>query len=125
MGRKQTSGLRKRGGIWHIEKQVLGQKLFESTGTGNLEKAQLMLARRIEEVRQATVYGVRKQWIFREAATRYLEENMHLATIANCALYLKQLDPYIGHLPLQQVHMGTLQPFINDRRKLGCIGHIR
>ena len=119
MGRKQTSGLRKRGGIWHIEKQVLGQKLFESTGTGNLEKAQLMLARRIEEVRQATVYGVRKQWIFREAATRYLEENMHLATIANCALYLKQLDPYIGHLPLQQVHMGTLQPFINDRRKLG------
>ncbi|WP_235015507.1 tyrosine-type recombinase/integrase [Oceanicoccus sp. KOV_DT_Chl] len=78
-----------------------------------------MLARRIEEVRQATVYGVRKQWIFREAATRYLEENMHLATIANCALYLKQLDPYIGHLPLQQVHMGSLQPFINDRRKLG------
>ena len=74
MGRKQTPGLRKRNGIWHIEKQVLGQKLFESTGTGNLDKAELMLAHRIEEVRQATVYGVRKQWIFQEAATRYLEE---------------------------------------------------
>ena len=119
MGRKQTPGLRKRKGIWHIEKQVLGQKLFESTGTSDLETAELMLARRVEEVRQATVFGIRPKHIFREAATRYLEENMHLASIADSAIMLKQLDPYIGHLPLKQVHMGTLQPFIDDRRKQG------
>ncbi|MGS2723792.1 tyrosine-type recombinase/integrase [Porticoccus sp. GXU_MW_L64] len=119
MGRKQTSGLRKRGGIWHIEKQVLGQKLFGSTGTGDLKAAELILAHRIEEVRQAQIFGARLQRDFREAATRYLEENMHLATIGNCAHHLKQLDPYIGQLKLQQVHMGTLQPFITDRKRLG------
>lgn len=119
MGRKQTSGLRKRGGIWHIEKQVLGQKLFESTGTGNLEKAELMLARRIEEVREAKVFGIRPKRLFREAATRYLEENMHLATIDKCAIHLKQLDPYIGELEVHQVHMGTLQPFITARKQIG------
>lgn len=119
MGRKRTPGLRKRGTVWHIEKQVLGHKLCESTGTGNLEKAELMLARRIEEVRQAQLFGIRPKRSFREAATRYLEENMHLATISQSAQHLKQLDPYIGELPLQQVHMGTLQPFIQDRQKAG------
>ncbi|MDG1495220.1 MAG: hypothetical protein P8Q91_05045 [Porticoccaceae bacterium] len=81
MGGKQTSGLRKRGGIWNIEKQVLGRKLFESTGTSDLEAVELMLACRIEEVRQAQVFGARPKRLFREAATRYLEESMHLATI--------------------------------------------
>ncbi len=78
-----------------------------------------MLARQIEEVRQAQVFGVRPKRIFREAATRYLEENMHLATIDKCAHHLKQFDPYIGDLALHQVHMGTLQPFITAKKQLG------
>ena len=100
MGRGKRTGLRNRQGIWHIEKQVLGQKICESTGTGNLKEAELILAHRIEEIRQAKIFGVRQKHTFRDGATRYLEENMHLATISNMALYLRQLDPYIGHLRL-------------------------
>ena len=118
MGRK-TTGLRNRHGIWHIEKQVLGQKIHESTGTGNLKEAELVLAHRVEEIRQAKIFGVRKTHTFRDGATRYLEENMHLATISNMALYLRQLDPYIGHLPLNRVYLETLQPFIDARKKDG------
>ena len=55
MGRKQSTGLRNRNGIWHIEKQILGHKICESTGTSSLE---LRVARRIEAVRQATIFGV-------------------------------------------------------------------
>lgn len=119
MGRKQSPGLRNRNGIWHIEKQVLGQKLFESTGTDSLKKAELMLAYRIDEVRQAQIFGARPQRSFREAATHYLKENMHLASIKNCAYHLSQLDPYIGGLILHQVHMGTLQSFVMARQKSG------
>jgi hypothetical protein len=120
MGRKRSPGLRNRGGNWHIEKQVLGQKIHESTGTSDLEEAELILARRIEEIRQAKVFGVRPKRIFREAATKFLEEkNMHLASIGDYAMHLKQLDPYIGELPLEHVHLGTLQPFIEARRKQG------
>ncbi len=115
MGRKRTPGLRNRGGIWHIEKQVLGVKIHESTGTSYLEEAELILAHRIEEIRHRKIYGSRQQYTFRDGATRYLEENLHLATIENIAIYLRQLDPYIGHLPLQKVHSGTLEPFIHDR----------
>jgi integrase len=119
MGRKQIPGLRNRGGIWHIEKQILGIKIHESTGTGHLEEAELILARRIEETRQAKVFGVRPIRTFREAATKFLEGNLHLGSIGNYAMHLKQLDPYIGDLPLENVHLGTLQPFIEARRTQG------
>jgi len=119
MGRKRTPGLRNRGGVWHIEKQILGHKIFESTGTSNLREAELVLARRIEEIRQAELFGVRPKRIFREAATKFLEENLHLASIGDYAMHLKQLDPFIGELPLENVHLGTLQPFIEARRKQG------
>ncbi len=119
MGRKRSPGLRNRGGIWHIEKQILGQTIHESTGTSDLETAELILARRIEEVRQAKIYGVRPKRTFREAATKFLEENMHLRSIGDCATHLKQLDPFIGHLPLENVHAGSLQAFIEARRNQG------
>ena len=119
MGRKRIPGLRNRGGIWHIEKQILGQKIHESTGTGNINEAELILARRIEELRQAKLFGVRPKRIFREAATKFLEENLHLHSIGDYATHLKQLDPFIGETPLENVHLGTLQPFIEARRKQG------
>lgn len=78
-----------------------------------------MLARRVEEIRQASVFGIRPVRIFREAATRFLEENSHLATLRTYAFHLKELDPYIGLLPLYQVHMGTLQAYIDKRKKEG------
>ena len=37
----------------------------------------------------------------------------------NDAMHLKQLDPFIGNLELQQVHMGSLEEFIAQRRKDG------
>jgi hypothetical protein len=50
------------------------------------------------------------------AATKFLQENQHLRSIGDYALHLKQLDPYLGDLPLASVHMGTLRPFIEARR---------
>ena len=108
MGRRRTPGLRNRKGIWHIDKQILGQKIYESTGTSELETAELVLARRIEEIRQAKVFGVRPKRTFREAATKFLEENMHLASIDDYAMHIKQLDPYIGNLPLQNVLVSSV-----------------
>ena len=92
------SKLRNRGGIWHIDKQVLGHRIHESTGTSELKTAELMLARRIEQIRQASVFDIRPVRIFREAATRFLEENTHLATIHTYAFHLKELDPEIGDI---------------------------
>ena len=101
-----------------FEKQILGCKIHESTGTGYLEEAELVLARRIEEIRQVKKFGARPVRTFREAVTKFLEENTHLSSIGDYAMHLKQLDPFIGDLPIEQVHAGTLQPFIATRRML-------
>ncbi len=116
MGRKQTTGLYKRGQIWHIEKQIFGHRLRESTGTKSLQEAEQYLARRIEEIRQANIYGVRPKRTFKEAAVRFLSENQHKASIETDAILLKSICPFIGHLTLEQVHIGTLQGFIKAKQ---------
>jgi hypothetical protein len=55
MGRKRTPGLYKRGGVWHIDKQIRGVRVCESTGESDLAKAEEYLAKKAEDVRQAVV----------------------------------------------------------------------
>ena len=120
MGRKRSPGLRKRGPIWHLDKQVRGfGRIHESTGTGDLEEAERYLAHRLAEIRQAVVYGIRPQRRFREAATKYLLEHTEKRSIADDALHLRQLDPYIGDLTLERVRDGTLGRFVEARLAKG------
>jgi integrase len=119
MGRKRMPGLVKRGNTWHINKKVGGVRICESTGADRLEEAERFLARRLETIRQAKVYGVRPKRTFREAAAKFLVENQHKRSIRVDAFMLKMLDPFIGELPLEAIHMGTLQSYIQSRRKTG------
>src|SRR5262245_24370405 len=97
MGRNsRTPGLIKRGGVWHIDKLFRGTRICESTGTGEIVEAQEYLARRIDQIRAAKIYGVRLDRRFRVAATKFLEENQHKRTIDDDAMHLQMLDPFIG-----------------------------
>jgi len=118
MGQKVPPGLIKRGDTWHIQKTIAGQRIRESTGTGNLAEAERYLAHRMEEIRNARFYGVRPKRTWREAATKYLSESGK-SSLRQDADHLKWLDPYIGDLPLEGVHMGSLQPFIEARKAKG------
>ncbi len=119
MGKKKMPGLVKRGNIWHINKKVNGRRISESTGSGSLEEAERYLVRRLEQIRQASVYGVRPKRTFREAATKCLLENQHKASIHIDAANIRFLDKFIGSLPLDRIHMGSLQPYVDSRRKDG------
>ena len=114
MGQKVPPGLIKRGDVWHIQKTIAGKRIRESTGTSNLGEAERYLAYRIEEIRQAALYGVRPKRTFREAAIRYLREEKK-ASLKRDVELLKILEPFIGDLYLESVHMGSLQPFIENR----------
>ncbi len=72
----------------------------------------------MEQIRQAEVYGVRPTRTFRQAATKYLNEATK-ASIDRDAELLEVLNPFIGDEPLVAVHMGTLQAFIEDRKRAG------
>ncbi len=119
MGKKKIPGLQLRNGIWVIDKKIFGRRICQSTGTSSFDEAEKFLIHRVEELREAIVYGVRPKRLFREAATKYLIENQHKASIKEDALWLKVLDQFIGDLNLEAVHMGSLQPYIKARQKDG------
>ncbi len=116
MARKTITGLSQRNGIWHIDKRINGERLYESTGVGDRAEAEKYLIHRLEQIRQRKVYGVRQVRTFREAATRYLLEHKDQPSIKLTALCLQQLDPYLGDLPLTHIDDQALAPFIRDRQ---------
>ena len=115
MARKTITGLSQRSGIWHIDKKINGERLYESTGTGDRQEAERYLIHRLEKLRQQKVYGVRHVKTWREAATRFLLEFQDQPSIKLSALHLQQLDPYIGEIPLTHIDDQALAPFIRDR----------
>ena len=119
MGNQKTSGLTKRGGIWHIDKQFRGIRIRESAATSDLPEAVALLAKRIEAIRKAQLYGVRQERTFRAAATKYLQENQQKRSIGDDGSHLAMLDPFLGDMFLSGVYMEKLQPFIDKRRKDG------
>lgn len=60
--------------------------------------------------------GVRQVRYFKEAATRYIFERRDQPSIKLTALCLRQLNPYIGELPLTYIDDQALEPFIKDRQ---------
>jgi integrase len=118
MGQKVPPGLIKRGKIWYIRKSIAGRKIQESTGTSDIKEAERFLAHRVEQIRNAEIYGIRPKRTFREAAIRYLEEE-NKASMRCEAIQLRMLDPFIGDLSLEAVHMGSLQGFIEHRKTQG------
>jgi len=118
MGQKVPPGLIKRGGVWHIQKRVRGQRIRESTGTSDLQEAQRILAHAIEENVKQQIYGTRPKRNFRAAATRYLLD-YEKSSMDKDAWALKRIDPFIGDLALENIHMGTLRPYIEYGRRQG------
>ena len=52
-------------------------------------------------------------------------EHQHKRSLRDDISRLKGLMPWIGHVPLDKLHMGVLQPWIEDRRRAGvAIGTI-
>jgi len=83
MARKKTPGLIKRSGVWHIDKRIGGRRICQSTGSDRLEEAERFLARLSEEVRQASVYGVRPSRTFEQAAAKFVLENQQKRSLSS------------------------------------------
>lgn len=117
MAQKTISGLYQRNGIWHIDKVFRGQRIQESTGSSDRKEAEQYLIHKLEKLREQKIYGVRRIRTWREAATRYLVEYKDQPSIGLTAIYLEQLDPYIGDAPITHIDDETLAPYISDRLK--------
>ncbi|MFY0609935.1 MAG: tyrosine-type recombinase/integrase [Hyphomicrobiaceae bacterium] len=73
----------------------------------------------MEEARQAQVFGVRPSRTFEQAAAKFILENRHKRSISDDISRLKGLLPSIGSIAVDRLHMGSLQPWIAERRSKG------
>lgn len=118
MGRKGIPGLFNRKGVWHIDKQYRGRRICESTGTGSRTEAERHLARRLEQIRQEVIFGVRPERTFKEAALKYVRE-AEISSIDTDIRQIKLLAPYIGDMPIDRINPRSLEPFIKARKMKG------
>lgn len=109
-----SAGLYKRGRYWHIDKEYLGQRIRGSCKTGEFNEALEVLAQKMEEVRQAKLFGARPKRTFRTAAAQYLRTKQK-RSLADDAMHLKVLDRWIGDKYLDDIHDDTLAPFKQHR----------
>ncbi len=109
----------KKSGEGSIDKRINGKRVrhrFKADTRGEAE-AEYLRAITSAEAQQAQQAKPRIK-TFLDAATKYLNESTK-ASLARAADSLEALKPYIGHLPLDQVHQGTIEPFVVARREDG------
>ncbi len=96
MARKRRPGLRKRGEYWHIEKGIKGHRIYESTGETNYRRAEAYYDNRINDIRQAIVYGVRPEVTFEEAVEKFLREDCPTKSLERAGYAFDNVLLYIG-----------------------------
>ena len=120
MGRRRSPGLYRRGHNWWIDKKIKGYgRLAESCGTTNLAEAEHYLAFRLNEIRNAMVYGIRPTRTFQQAAIKYLDENQHKKSTERYIHAFDRAMPHIGDLRLDRIHNDTLAKYRRSRRSDG------
>jgi integrase len=114
MGRK-TAGIYKTDAGYEVDKRYKGERLRQC-GFGNSEQAEAWIDEQKERIRLAKTVGQRGTRTFQEAAVQYLECKLNKPSIETDVHALKAVMPFIGHLKLDQIHNGTLKPFIEARK---------
>ena len=72
----------------------------------------------MNESRQSRIYGIRPKTTFRQAATYFLNTATK-SSLAEDARVLKKMDQWVGHLPIDEIHMGKLAAYVEHERKRG------
>ena len=93
--------------------------MAESCGTTNLAEAEHYLAFRLNEIRNAMVYGIRPTRTFQQAAIKYLDENQHKKSTERYIHAFDRAMPHIGDLRLDRIHNDTLAKYRRSRRSDG------
>ena len=119
MAKRHRSGLRRRGEIWHIEKAIDGHRIYESTGETDIRRAEAYYDNRIKEIRDAVVFGSCPEVVFKEAVEKFLREDYPTRSLERAGFAFDRVLPFIGNLPLERVHDGSLAAYRKARLAAG------
>lgn len=138
MERTRTSGIYvDAAGNRTVDKRFKRKRVFARLGPVSQQTAESWLAKRIDELRQAKLFGEDPRRTFREAAVRHLAEERERLTekfglddegalrpkaqkqLDDTAWHIRLVDPFIGDLQLEEICNETLAPFVQQRKADG------
>lgn len=117
--RKKTEGLFLRGNIWHIDKQIRGERIRASTGTSDEREAERILMSLISSPSKWKQLVSGASYTLLDASERWILANQHLKAVDRDTQDLRFWCDCIGHLSLNEIHQATIEPHLEARRKQG------
>lgn len=114
MGQKVAGIYPAKNGTWEVDKWWRGARLRHS-GFVSFEEAERWLIARLAERREVVIHGARQVRTFDAAAAHYVTTHQGKVSIETEIHLLKSLMPFIGNLNLQEIHDGTLAPYVQAR----------
>ena len=120
----RTEGIYRRGDsrYWWINATLPnGQRVRQSAGTENREEAEALLAKIKLDAYRGHHFGIKPQRSWQDAAVRYLELKTSLRSFADVQRTMRFLDPYLGHLTLDQVNGDLVWKIVQGELKRGIL----
>jgi hypothetical protein len=99
---------------WQVDKWAHGTRLRQR-GFTDFAEAERWLIKRQNDLRETKLHGDRPERLFSEAAAHYLQLNQEKISIVTETYLLKSVMPSIANLALNQLHDGTLAPYVQKR----------
>lgn len=117
MAKTRTSGIiLNKDGTRIINKIYKGESIYRRLGKVSQEEAEQRLKEEIAARDSTRQRGRDHRPMFADGAARYLIESKAKRSAELLAWHVQLLLPFIGTLPLDQIHDATLEPFKDSRR---------
>jgi hypothetical protein len=96
-----------------------GKRIRQSAGTEIRTDAEALLAKiRLEAFREHH-FGIKPQRTWQEAVVRYLAIKVNLRSFNDVQRICRKLDPYLGHLALDQINGDVIWNVVQGQLKKG------
>ncbi len=106
--------------FWWIDTTLPnGKRVRESAGTESREDAEALLAKLTLDAYREAHFGVKPGRSWQEAVVRYLSVKAKLRSIGDVRRICQKLDPYLGHLMLDQITGDVIWNVVQGQMKKG------
>lgn len=107
-------------GYWWINATLPnGKRIRQSAGTECREEAEALLAKLKLDAYREVHFGIKPQRSWQEAVVRYLAVKVHLRSIEDVRRIMRKLDPYLGHLMLDDINGDVIWKIIQNEMEKG------
>lgn len=110
---------RKDSTIWWVRFTHKGQRVQQSTGTNDRQKAQEYEAKLVNSLWEQERLGIKPKRQWNDAVVRYVDETQHKASQVSDLYHLRWLDKYLNGVELQVINRDFLEKILKAKQAEG------